>query len=108
MVEKYPDSKHLDYPDGHPQKKIRELQAELAELQEIFTVTQQQDTDSCRRVGELMEENKGLREALNRIANASYREIVSCCIPTRDHPAGCNNCPQCCANAALAVMELDR
>ncbi len=48
---------------------IRDLQAELAELQEMFSTTQQQDTESTLRVGELLEENKRLIEALKRIKN---------------------------------------
>ncbi len=54
---------------------IRVLQAELAELQEMFSTTQQQDTESTLRVGELLDEasdlkaeNKRLMDVLERAA----------------------------------------
>ncbi len=54
--------------------EINRLTDELAELQEIFSTTQQQDTESTLRVGELLDENKRLMEALDNVVKEANRK----------------------------------
>ena len=50
------------------QAENKRLTDELADLQEMFSTTQQQDTESTLRVGVLLDENKLLKGALEKIA----------------------------------------
>ena len=57
---------------------IRELQADLAELQEMFSTTQQQDTESTLRVGELYDAVKTAREVMQQSVDGliTYKEAM--------------------------------